>query len=475
MLGSQDVLSNEGLGDGVSPSAPMTAAAKTSDNFLKSLVRSIYERGLRLIDGSRPPAEAHSLEGIQKLCSVLMSSHGEASGVRLATEVLDAWSRLEPADRIAFLEFLAGQFGPDHVALSRVARAYLDQPGDATARALLEAAEPARQELVRRLNAAPGAMLILVKMREEILRQIAAGRPLKDLDADFVHLFTSWFNRGFLILRKIDWSTSADILETIIKYEAVHKIGSWNELRLRVEPKDRRCFAFFHPQLIGEPLIFVEVALLPAIPADIAGLLSADRLPIQPETAKVAAFYSISNCQHGLRGISFGNFLIKQVVEELRRELPNIETFVTLSPIPGFARWLDGQRKSETGSLLTAAEQASLKLLDAPGWIEDPSARAVLDPILGPLAALYLTEAKQKNGYPLDPVARFHLGNGARLEQVNVMADRSKAGLAGSHGIMCNYLYDLATIEENHEAYVEKTLVATAPALDKVLQGRAEG
>ena len=215
------------------------------------------------------------------------------------------------------------------------------------------AAEPRRQELIRRLNLAPGGTAALVRMREELLRALKEDRELEGVDSDFTHLFSSWFNPGFLVLRPIDWSTPANILEKIIRYEAVHEIGTWDDLRDRLEPPDRRCFAFFHPQLVDEPLIFVEVALTTAVPGAIGELLAEDRVPIPASEANTAVFYSISNCQDGLRGISFGNFLIKQVVEELKRDLPRLATFVTLSPAPGFARWLAEERKHEDGSGLS--------------------------------------------------------------------------------------------------------------------------
>jgi malonyl-CoA decarboxylase len=298
-------------------------------------------------------------------------------------------------------------------------------------------------------------------MRAVLLGLMKANPALAAVDADFVHLLTSWFNRGFLLLRPIDWSSPADILEKIIHYEAVHEIKDWDDLRRRLKPQDRRCFAFFHPQMPQEPLIFVEIALTSGIPGDIGELLSEKRAPIDLRKADTAVFYSISNTQLGLRGISFGNFLIKQVVEELLREMPWLRTFVTLSPLPGFAAWLKAQRQD-------GAEEA-LAALDKPGWHEDAGARRALAPILEQAAAIYLVQAKGANRRPLDPVARFHLGNGARLERIHGSGDLSPKGLSQSHGVMVNYLYDPRTIEKNHEIYADGGDVVHSSAVRKIL------
>jgi malonyl-CoA decarboxylase len=274
-----------------------------------------------------------------------------------------------------------------------------------------------------------------------------------------VHLFSSWFNRGFLVLRRIDWSTPAIILEKIIRYEAVHQIRDWNDLRRRIDPPDRRCYAFFHPALNDEPLIFVEVAFTNGIPRAIAPILSMDGNTLAPESANTAVFYSISNCQRGLSGVSFGSFLIKQVVEEVSREFPRLSNFVTLSPAPGFASWLARERTGNNPILLPD-DLAALSELDKPDWWRDGAAERLQEPLLH-AAATYFLSARNRNGGALDPVARFHLGNGARLEQLNVLADLSEKGLAQSHGLMVNYLYDIDDIEKNHEAYAEgRTIVA---------------
>jgi malonyl-CoA decarboxylase len=290
------------------------------------------------------------------------------------------------------------------------------------------------------------------------------------LDSDFEHLFASWFNRGFLVLRPIDWSTPADILEKIIRYEAVHEIADWDELRRRIQPTDRRCFAFFHPALLDEPLIFVEVALTNAIAPAIQPILADGREPVPARSATTAIFYSISNCQKGLAGVTFGNFLIKQVVEDLAREIPSLKTFVTLSPVPGFRTWLDRERGADAPQGLTREDVEALRLLDTEDWRSDKTKCEAVRRAMLPAAAAYFLRAKNEKGRPLDPVARFHLGNGARLERMNFLGDTSKKGLKQSYGLMVNYLYDLSAIEKNHETYVNLGTVATSSAVSRELR-----
>jgi len=310
-------------------------------------------------------------------------------------------------------------------------------------------------------------------MREQLLDALEHRNDLLALDADFVHLFTSWFNRGFLVLRRIDWSTPAIVLEKIIRYEAVHRIRGWEDLRRRIDPPDRRCYAFFHPALNAEPLIFVEIALTPEIPEAIGPILTAQREAVEPGKATTAVFYSISNCQRGLTGVSFGNFLIKQVVQEISRDYPLLAKFVTLSPAPGFARWLDRERKTENSAVLSPEDRTALANLDIHGWWQVPRTR---EPVREPLihaAAWYFLHARHQSGVPLDPVARFHLGNGARLERLNWLADTSENGMSQSYGLMVNYLYDLDEIEKNHEAYAEGRAVIASNAVKRLARAPA--
>ena len=434
------------------------------------MLQSIAERGRALITRDRRGVAEQRSANLAQLCEDLLSGRGEASGVALAREILSRYAELKIGPRIAFFEALAKRFGPDRGRLTAAATAWLSASSDAAASEIQRASEPRRLELFRRLNLAPGGTAALVRIREELLGHIAAEPALQPVDEDFTHLFASWFNRGFLVLRPIDWTTPANILERIIRYEAVHRIGSWEDLRRRLEPSDRRCFAFFHPQLVDEPLIFVEVALTREIPEAIAPLLAAERAPIPAEETTTAVFYSISNTQRGLAGVSFGDFLIKQVVEDLQRSLPNLKTFVTLSPVPGFAAWLALQRAGGSESeFLDEAAVAALAGLNDPAWPEDAAkAEALRRPLLA-AAAHYFLKAKLSSGLPADPVARFHLRNGARLERINFMADLSRRGLDQAQGLMTNYLYDLDQIEKNHEAFAAEGRFTAAPAVRKLL------
>ena len=440
-------------------------------SFLSGILASIFERGRRGPKADtrriRAPGAAPALD-LPALCARLISGdHGEASSVAMASEVLTRWSSLDASGQRDFLLALAGGFGPDSVRLDRAIDAYRAQPDAQTVMELHHAAEPPRQEVLRRLNLAPLGTQTLVRMREAALRHLPEHPALRTLDADFVHLFSSWFNRGFLVLRRIDWASPANILEKIIRYEAVHEIRDWDDLRRRLQPGDRRCFAFFHPALIDEPLIFVEVALADAIPSSIGALLAADRDPASGDHPSTAVFYSISNCQAGLRGISFGDFLIKQVVDELRRELPEIDTFVTLSPVPGFAAWLADQLAEDNG-LLALEDRGPLSSLQDDDWLLDRDQAAALRPPVLRAAATYLLKAKTPAGKPLDPVARFHLGNGASLHQVNFPADTSPRGLREAHGLMVNYCYKLDDIEANHERLAREGHVAASAEVHRL-------
>src|SRR5215475_9229446 len=317
-------------------------------SFFGELLQTISERGRALLAGDRRGEASARSESLVELCEDLLSGRGEASGVALAREILARYSALTIGPRIAFFEALAQRFGIDAERMERAIDAWRAAPADASAADVHAASEPRRQELFRRLNLAPGGTEALVRMREQLMDSLDHREDLRAVDDDFVHLFSSWFNRGFLVLRRIDWSTPAVILEKIIRYEAVHEIRDWEDLRRRVDPPDRRCYAFFHPALVDEPLIFVEVALTREIPGAIAPILSDKRDPVEPERATTAVFYSITNCQRGLAGVTFGHFLIKQVVEEVSREVPRVSVFVTLSPAPNFAAWLKRERAQES-------------------------------------------------------------------------------------------------------------------------------
>jgi malonyl-CoA decarboxylase len=439
-------------------------------SFLADLISSISQRGRALVEHAQWVGGRRDLPPLDQMCEALLSSRGEASGVALATMILDRYACMNDDDKCRFLCLLVDQFGADEAGLAQAIASYQAHPDHHHLMALHQAAEPRRQELIRRLNLSSGGTQSLVRMREDLFR-FEKGHPgLAALDADFRHLFSSWFNRGFLVLRPIDWQTPANILEKIIRYEAVHAIKSWDDLRSRLAPPDRRCFAFFHPQIVDDPLIFVEVALTADIPASITDVLTDQRVPLDPKKATTAVFYSISNCQEGLRGISFGNFLIKQVVEELTRQGFGLKTFVTLSPVPGFAGWLARERKQVESDFVTPELKQSLDMLDDPAWATNPASVELLAPLLHGLAARYLLQARTVSGRVIDPVARFHLGNGARLERINVMADPSPKGLAQAHAVMVNYLYDLDSIEINHEAFTNKGEVVASAAVRQLLR-----
>ena len=434
--------------------------------FFSDLLASISERGRTLLRRAGSSNGKQDASDLIELCEALLSGRGEASGTAMAREVLDRYRHLDDEGRLSFFEALVRRFGPDREKLAQAIETWRAQPSDDDASELHFASEPRRQELIRRLNRAPGGTSELVAMRADLLLLMNGHKELAALDRDVVHLLASWFNRGFLVLRKIDWSSPANILEKIIRYEAVHEIRDWDDLRRRIDPIDRRCYAFFHPALVDEPLIFVEVALTEAIPGAIAPLLTEDRKPVPVERARTAVFYSISNTQRGLGGISFGSFLIKQVVEELRRELPKLENFVTLSPVPGFMQWL----KQADDIQLTDEERALLVQLDIPDWFTHAEVATHLRSVLEPLAAHYFLKARTPKGRLIDSVARFHLGNGARLERINWLGDLSPKALRESASIMVNDLYRLEDIEKNHEAYANQGEIVASSAVKKLLK-----
>ncbi|WP_342587668.1 malonyl-CoA decarboxylase [Cohaesibacter celericrescens] len=428
-------------------------------SFLSDILKRIARAGPFL--SSKSPISSSDLI---PLCKELISDKGEASGLKTALKILDVYEAATPEEQRLFFLDVVEQFGVDHQVLQDAIDNW--QSGDnASARDVYFAAEPKSQELIRRLNRVPGATARLVNMRANLLGYLKENPELKGLDVDFRHLFFAWFNRGFLEIAQINWSTPASILEKIITYEAVHEIDGWDDLRQRVAEADRRLFAFFHPAMPKDPLIFVEVALTREIPGAIAGILEHERETIDPNQATAAVFYSISNCQRGLRGISFGNFLIKQVVTELQRELPSLNTFVTLSPVPGLRRWIDLALISED-PLLRPEERTLLAALE-----DDAMPPADLT---ARLAARYLLNARSKKGTAFDPVANFHLGNGAILHKVHAAADLSERGKKISWGVMVNYLYNEAKIEEHHQAYATDSSVASSSEVKSLANAKTK-
>lgn len=430
----------------------------TRSNFLSGLLFSIFERG----EGHLSARDGRSF---MELCAALMSERGEASGSKIAAVILDRYAELDDKGKKEFFSLLTEEYDIDTDAVLKSAADYAASKDGADLAKVMREAEPRRQELFRRLNRAPGATGALVRMRADLLGYLKENPSFRRTDLDFDHLFASWFNRGFLVLRRIDWNTPAKILEKIIQYEAVHAIGDWDDLRRRLVPEDRRCFAFFHPSMPDDPLIFVEVALTARMADSIQDVLLEGREHVSEEEATTAVFYSISNCQRGLAGVSFGNFLIKQVVTDLSQELPNLRTFVTLSPLPGFNRWLATQATPDADHP-DADEIREILETSSPEGLADKSA------VLGRLTAEYLCAAKRDDGSPPDPVARFHLGNGARLERINPGADLSAKGMSESSGVMVNYMYDLKTVEANHEAYAQSREVVASKAVRALLRDR---
>jgi malonyl-CoA decarboxylase len=411
-------------------------------SFFADIISTLLER--------RGDPKLESVEdgrSLEDLCLALGTSAGEASVIKMSLQILRKYEALDDEEKRDFFFFLAREMGIDIDAVKASIGPLEVSVTRQTYGAFLRAAEPARQELIRRLNQAPGATGRLVNMRQDLLRLSTDLPVLQALDEDFRHLFASWFNRGFLVLRPISWESPAHILEKIIAYEAVHAIDSWDELRRRLQPSDRRCFAFFHPAMPDEPLIFVEVALTKGTPGSVQALLSVTPEDLAAAEIDTAVFYSISNCQAGLAGISFGNSLIKQVASDLAIELPGLKTFVTLSPIPGFGKWLEEEKIQLSPNDAARVRQT---------------------------AARYLLTVKRSDGTPRDPVARFHLGNGAELHAVHAEADFSERGLSQSAGAMANYLYDLTQASKRQEQFDEDGTVAISSSVKALAASAAE-
>jgi malonyl-CoA decarboxylase len=402
-------------------------------------------------------------------CAKLLTERGQAVSMSVSREMLELYVQLNRQQQIGFFLGLLDEFAPDPETVLAAAKRYADEPSAERLVELHTLAEPPRQELLRRINRAPGGMAAILRMREHLLHAVREHPKLTVVDWDFRHLLTSWFNPGFLQIVRVDWRTPAYILERIMAYEAVHEIQSWSDMRRRVE-RDRRCFAFFHPALADEPLIFVEVALVDTMPTTIAPLLNTATEHGDPNQATVAILYSINNCQPGLRGVSLGSFLVKRVVDVLSAEFPKLRRFCTLSPIPGFATWLAAHLR-EPAADRPAALARSLDAIakesggDLSRLMADAAAAPErLKPLRNPLMALcatYLLSTGTESEKAQDPVARFHLNNGARLERLNWRADDSKRSLRESLGMMVNYLYEPRAIEANHERFVHGRIAAS--------------
>ncbi len=396
----------------------------------------------------------------EKAMQAVLMATGEVSSLVYAENLLTIIEDLDDDGFAALFTTVLSGHDIDAEALTKAAKDYTIQPSDAGLKAIANIAEPGWIELFRRLNATTNGTVRLVRLRERLLKLIRQKPEVARIDVGLVGLLRNWFNPGFLVLEPIDWSTPANILEKIIAYEAVHEITSWDDLRARLAPEDRRCFAFFHPAMPDEPLIFVEVALTTEIPRRIDDVLALQRDASKANGATTAVFYSISNCQNGLAGISFGNFLIKRVARHLRGELPNLTRFVTLSPVPGLMKWL-AVNHPDINKIFAGADRAF--------WQQEASEHEA-DFIRAALQ--YLTKSDRADGLPNDPVARFHLGNGAFLEQLNFGGDRSAKGVAQAGGLMVNYLYDLDVVEKNHEEFNKTKTVPVSPAVRAMMKAR---
>ncbi|MBF0156986.1 MAG: malonyl-CoA decarboxylase family protein [Magnetococcales bacterium] len=443
------------------------------------VINSVADRGRELLNLN---ASEPSIVQLRQMCRDLLRGSGEARGTALAREVVRTLEGMESKVWDDFLEMLNVAFGPDPVALGKAVEAYRQDPGADTLLRLRREVEPPRQELFRRLNLAPGGTYMLVRLRARLLKAMVKKPDLKMVDADLKHLFASWFNRGFLELKHISWNSSALILEKLANYESVQPIRSLQDLRRRLE-RDRRCYAFFHPALPDEPLIFVEVALMEGIPAEATGLLNPKGPILAPEAADSAIFYSINNCQDGLRGISFGNFLIKQVTAELGQQLPNLKHFATFSPMPGFAETLmrtDAEAPFTEARLKVLLAEEAAGICQASGekdvvkgfrqLLKDPDQTwKHLSGALELVALAYLAMVKRGKSV-FDPVAFFHLANGACLDRINPAADPSKERWKASFGVMVNYRYEIERVEKNHEGFMTAGKMALSRSLSKKLK-----
>ena len=407
-------------------------------NFFHDLINSLFDKPIKrksfnfFSEKKQPLSSKDIIENVA-------SARGEVSALEYAELLMQHCEKLNDKDLINFFKLIRDNFDISTSELSEAIDQYKVSSNSENLITFMKLSEPKRREIFRRCNGISKGTIRLVNLRKRLLGLLKKNPELNAVDYDLVYLFKNWFNRGFLILRPINWETPAHILEKIIAYEAVHEINSWDELRLRLAPKDRRCFAFFHPAMQDEPIIFVEVALMNNIPSKIQDVLEEERQLIEPHEANVAVFYSISNCQKGLSGISFGNFLIKQVANDLKFEFNNIKKFVTLSPVPGLRNWI--KNKNPKFELILEKFKKSEQFLK-------------IKPSLMRYAGDYFLNSDRSDGMPNDPVARFHLGNGASLEQINYLGDTSLNGLNLSGGLMVNYLYDLDKVEENHEAFI---------------------
>ncbi|KAB7616013.1 malonyl-CoA decarboxylase [Amylibacter sp. SFDW26] len=420
---------------------------------INDFLSTVADRGRSLI-GLPVLSKQGDVGGTVILCLRLLQSKGMASGLALSQQILSSYETFNTEHKLEFFEALFQKLACDTGDISQAAATFLENKSQKNLKKLSKATKPQYATLISLLNQSPASTMKLLNMRSDLLGMLRDTPELKALDEEFVAVFSAWFNRGFLGLRNIDWHTSPTILENIIKYEAVHGISDWDDLSRRIKPADRMIYGFFHPNLEDEPLIFVEVALMDTMPDAIAPVLTKDRTPLDPRKATTAVFYSISNCQNGLRGIPLGNFLIKQVVEDVKSRFPNLKDFVTLSPVLKFGDWMRAQ-KDDVNIL-----PQELTAIDAVTKDDQASLLSA--------AAYFLSNEKARDNKPVDPVCRFHIGNGARLERLNWAARIDDIGFDSSFTIMANYRYIIDDIEKNHEAFESEGTVTLSNGVKKI-------
>ena len=432
-------------------------------NF-KEIISSIADAGQKLF--SIKNIKKNDLESIVSLCDDLISHKGAAFGITVARDITELYQSLSPENKLLFFKKINEKYKPSFTKVNNAIENYTKSQNEKTLSDLFKVSEGKRRELFRRMNMAPNGTAIIVALREDLLKILKDNKELSSLDNDLRHLFRAWFNPGFLKLTKITWDTKAAVLEKIIKHERVHQIKDMNELKRRLG-EDRRFFSYFHPALEDEPIIFVQVALTKGLGKSIQELMkqsSSDK-----KKYDTATFYSISNCQEGLSRVTLGNFLIKRVVYEIQEELPHIKNFGTLSPIPGFADWFSYLEESKIKNILKNLTDQNMSFLKSQDMkIGDSRIIKNKEEIIK-LVAHYIVNEKNEKGLPINDVSRFHLGNGAIVEDIVVNANISEIGFKRSYGVMVNYLYELKNIEKNHEDYMNNNKVIVSDKIKKYL------
>jgi malonyl-CoA decarboxylase len=430
---------------------------------LKKIISSIADAGQKLF--KKPKIKKNNLDSIIALCDELLSNKGIVFGITVARDITNLYQALSAKNQLIFFKKINEKYKPNYEEVDNAVKFYAHSRNDKSLSKLFVAAEGKRRELFRRMNIAPNGTAIIVKMREDLLKIIDKNKELIYLDKDLIHLFKAWFNPGFLKLEKITWETKALILEKIIKYERVHLMKDMSDLKRRLS-EDRRFFSFFHPALEDEPVIFVQVALTNGLGKSIQEIMKPNSNV--EKKYDTATFYSISNCQLGLTRVTLGNFLIKRVIFEIQEELPDIKKFGTLSPIPGFSEWFNYCDENKIHDILGGSKD-DMSFLKSINFKAGDSRIILYKENLIKLVAHYLINEKNLSGFPVGDVTRFHLRNGATINDIIINADISEAGFKRSFGVMVNYLYELKDIEKNHEDFVNNKKVIYSKEIKKFL------